>query len=187
MGPSMQGAPMPSRVCTHSGEWTPSVWARVTEVLFRVRACGTSCGTSCGTYAVQRSRVECGVEARVFRRKADHVRPFPPDGAERARHEAGGARGHGCVWPLWPRPGAARARLRARPGDASQGSAHHRCSFAGACYQHSAVLGNHCSTRRMRFRSIALLIVEALQRASLSIAAAYEELAQRRLASGSRH
>ena len=28
---------MPSRVCTHSGEWTPSVWARVTEVLFRVR------------------------------------------------------------------------------------------------------------------------------------------------------
>ena len=43
---------MPSRVCTHSGEWTPSVWARVTEVLFRVRVRVER--ISCGTYRVER-------------------------------------------------------------------------------------------------------------------------------------
>ena len=58
---------MPSRVCTHSGEWTPSVWARVTEVLFRVRVRVQRRverrveRISCGTY-----RVERRVERRVY-------------------------------------------------------------------------------------------------------------------------
>ena len=52
---------------------------------------------------------------------------------------------------LWSRPGAARARLRARPGDASQRGAHHFCSVCSACYQHSGCLWHHCSTRRRRF------------------------------------